>query len=72
MPAMTILSKNKDYRFQTCTPTRETGSSACWNLQAARSMPSPRLPTGFPEPVAATIFAGIAQSARQPGAMARA
>lgn len=84
--AMAVLGKNKHYRFSD-EQRRHFNSTAarCFMRDDAEEVIErvlartngaidavcARLPTGFPEQVAASIFDGIARSARQLGAMSR-
>lgn len=82
--AMAVLGKNKHYRFSDVQRRHFNNSAARYFLRAdaedviegvlarttgAIDAVAARLPPGFPEQVAATIFEGIARSAKQRGAM---
>jgi serine/threonine-protein kinase HipA len=84
--AMAVLGKNKHYRFSDVQRRHFNSTAARCFLRAdaeeviervlartngAIDAVAARLPTGFPEQVAASIFDGIARSARQLGAMSR-
>jgi serine/threonine-protein kinase HipA len=82
--AMAVWGKHKHYRFSDVQRRHFNSTAARYFLRAdaenviegvlarvdgAIEAVAARLPTGFPERVAATIFDGIARSARQLGAM---
>jgi serine/threonine-protein kinase HipA len=85
--AMAMLGKNKHYRFADVQRRHFNSTAAKCFLRAdaedvmervltrapgAIEAVAARLPTGFPERIAATIFAGVARSAKQLGAMPKA
>lgn len=84
--AMAVLGKNKHYRFSDVQRRHFNNTAAKYFLRAdaedvieriltrtpgAIEAVARRLPPGFPEKVAATIFEGITRSAKQLGAMSK-
>lgn len=84
--AMAVLGKNKHYRFSDVQRRHfnSTAAKCCMRADAedviervlaraaeAIDAVAARLPSGFPERVAATIFTGIARSAKQLGLMSK-
>ena len=84
--AMALMGKNKHYRFADVQRRHFNSTAAKYFMRAdaedviervlarttgAIEAVAARLPSGFPEQVAATIFAGMARSAKQLAAMAK-